>query len=117
MFRVGVEIIGVDEYIVEVNDYAHIKHISEDFVHEVLKGCGGVGKSERNYQPFIGTVSRPERGFPFVALADSEEVVGVFEVDFRIYPGFARSVEQVRGEGNRISVFASNFVETSVVYA
>src|SRR6202035_3834960 len=108
MFGVGAEIIGVDEYIVEVNDYAHIKHISEDFVHEVLKGRRGVGKSERNYQPFVGTISRPEHGFPFVALADSEEVVGVFEVDFRIYPGFAQSVEQVHGERNRVSENAAS---------
>jgi len=40
---VFVEVIGIYQDIVEVDDDGDIQHVREDVIHEVLEGGGGVG--------------------------------------------------------------------------
>jgi hypothetical protein len=37
-----VGIVGVDKYIIEVNDDTNIKHVGENVVHESLKSSWGI---------------------------------------------------------------------------
>ena len=48
MFSVKFFVVGIDEDVVEVNDYADIKHVGEDVVHESLKSGWSVGESEQH---------------------------------------------------------------------
>ena len=45
--------------------------------------------------PFEGAVASPENHLPFVALLDSDQVVGVLEVDFQIDFGLVWAVKEV----------------------
>jgi hypothetical protein len=42
MLLVHVGIVGVDEYIIEINDNTNIKHVRENVVHESLESSWGV---------------------------------------------------------------------------
>ena len=47
MFAVKV-LVGVDEYIIKVDDYANVEHVREDIVHKSLKSGWSIGESERH---------------------------------------------------------------------
>ena len=54
-------------------------------------------------------------GFPFITFTDSNEVVGVLQVDFSIHGGFLQAVEEVRDMWKWVLVFLCDFVEASKV--
>ena len=74
--------VRVDEYVVKVHQYTNIKQVTEDVIHEALESGGCIGESERHYVPFEGAIASPESHLPFVALLDSDQMVGVPEVNF-----------------------------------
>ena len=74
--------VGVDEYVVEVHQYTNIEQVTKDIIHEALESSGCVGESEGHYVPFKGTIASLESCLPFVALSDSDQMVGIPEVDF-----------------------------------
>ena len=61
----------------------------------MLKSSGRVHKSEGHDAPFEGAVEGVESSFPFIALSDSDQMVGVPEVNFQIDFGLARAVKEV----------------------
>ena len=52
-----------------------------------------------------------EGHFGFIPLRNVYEVVSVFQVDFRVYPGGPRGVEQVCDERKWVMIFLCDFVE------
>ena len=74
VFFLGVR---VDEYVVEVHQYTNIKQVAEDVIHEVLESGGCIGESKRHYAPFEGAIASLESCLPFIALSDSDQMVGV----------------------------------------
>ena len=79
VFFLGVR---VDEYVIEVHQYTNIEQVTEDIIHEALESDGCIGESERHYAPFKGAAVSPESRLPFIALLDSDQMVGMPEVDF-----------------------------------
>ena len=79
VFFLGVR---VDEYVIEVHQYTNIKQVTEDVIYEVLESSGCIGESKRHYVPLKGAVASPESRLPFVALSDSDQIVGMPEVNF-----------------------------------
>ena len=77
------------------NIYTNIKQVTKNIIHEALESGGCIGESKRHYAPFKGAVVSPESRLPFVALSDSDQMVGVLEVDFQIDFGLAWAVEEV----------------------
>jgi len=45
-------VIQVDEYIIQINHDIDIQKVGENDIHESLKGCRSIGKTERHYRPF-----------------------------------------------------------------
>ena len=43
------KVVGIDQYVVQVDDDIDVHHIGEDVVHEPLKSCGSVSKAFRHY--------------------------------------------------------------------
>ena len=74
--------VGVDEYVIEVHQYTNIEQVAEDVIHEALESSGCIGESERHYMPFKGAIASLESCLPFVALSDSDQMVGMLEVNF-----------------------------------
>ena len=65
----------------------------------MLKGGGHVRKSKGHDAPFERAVAGAESGFPFIALSDTDQVVRMTEVDFRIESCLSQAVEKVRDAG------------------
>src|SRR5882724_866139 len=74
----------VDENVVQVDDDCDIKHICENVVHKLLKGCGCIGKPFRHYQPLKRAISGSECSFPFISGCDSDQVVCMLEVNLGV---------------------------------
>ena len=72
VFPVVGDIVGVDQYVVQVDDYGDVEHVGEDVVHEMLEGGRRVRKSERHDVPLEGAVACAERRFPFITVGDAD---------------------------------------------
>ena len=70
----------------------------------MLESCGSIGKSEGHNEPFKRTIAGAESGFPFITIHNTDEVIGMSEIDGGIDMGFACSGKEVRNEWERISI-------------
>ena len=110
-------VVGVNEDIVEVNDYQDVEKVLKDVVHETLESGGSVRKSEGHYEPFEGSVFCAERGFPLVAFRDADQMVSVSEVNFCIDTSFTGTVEEIGNERKRIAILFRDSVQGSEIDA
>ena len=92
MGQVLLWIVGVYQDIIQVYDYGDVNHIGEDVVHEPLETRRGNGEPLRHHKPLKRPVLSLEGGFPFVAIGDADEVVGMLQVDLGVDPGLAWSI-------------------------
>ena len=92
MGRVLLRIVGVYQDIIQVYYYGDVNHFSEDVVHEPLETRQGIGEPLGHHQPLERPVSGPEGGFPFVAIGNVDEVVGMLQVNLGVEPGLAWSI-------------------------
>ena len=53
-------IFGIDEDIVEVDDDANVKEVTENVIHEALESGRGICKSERYNEPFKRAIASAE---------------------------------------------------------
>jgi len=44
--------VQVDEYIIQIDHNTNIQEIGENVIHELLKGCRSISKTEGNYRLF-----------------------------------------------------------------
>ena len=43
------KVIGIDQYVIQIDNDIDVYHIHEDVVHELLKSCGSVSKAFWHY--------------------------------------------------------------------
>ena len=43
-------VVWVDKYIIQIDHNTDIQKVKENIVHELLKGCGSIGMTERYYR-------------------------------------------------------------------
>jgi hypothetical protein len=110
-------VIGIDKYVVKIDNDRNVKEIGKNVVNEVLKSRRGISETFRDNQPFKGAIASTEGGLPFIAFGDPDQMVGVFKVDFSVDACSPGSVKKVRGKGNRIAVFLRDTVESSEIHA
>jgi hypothetical protein len=58
-----------------------------------------------------------EGGLPFVAFVDSDQMIGMVEINFGIDLCLLGTLEEVGNAGKRVVVFLGEFVETAEVNA
>ena len=58
-----------------------------------------------------------ESSFPFITICNTDEVIGVSEINGGIDTGFTHSGKEVGNEWKGISVFFGYFIETLEIYA
>ena len=92
------KVIGIDQYIIQIDNDIDIYHIHEYVVHELLKSCGSISKAFWHYQPLKGSIMSLEGGLPFVSCCNVNQMVCVPEVDFGIDSCFLWCIEQIRNE-------------------
>ena len=92
MGRVLLRIVRVHQDVIQVYNYRGVNHISEDVIHEPLEPHRGLGGPLRHYKPLERPVSGLEGGFPFVAISDTDEVVGMLQVNLGVDLCLVRSI-------------------------
>lgn len=70
------------ENVIKVNKHKYVQKILEDVINEGLEECGSMAETEWHHQILKMSYGSFEKGFPFIPLADGEQVVGVAEVEF-----------------------------------
>ena len=58
-----------------------------------------------------------EGSFSFVTFMDSNEVVGMLEINFGEYPSLSRTVKEVSHSGEQVAILLCNLLEPSEVDA
>jgi hypothetical protein len=110
-------VIRIDEDVVKIYDDANIEEIAEDVVYEALESGGSIRKSEGHDQPPIGAIASVECGLPFVSIGDPDEMISMAKVDLGVYPGPARSIQEVRNEREWIAILPGNAIKAPEVHA
>jgi len=77
-------VVGVDEDVIQVDNYRDINHIGEDVIHEPLESSWGIGEPFGHDQPLEGSVVGLECHFPLVPGCDAHQVVRMPEVNLCI---------------------------------
>ena len=76
--------VGIHQESIQVDDYRDVNHVGKDIIHEPLETSWGVGEPLGHHQPLKGPISGPESGFSFVTIGDTDEMVGMSQVDFGV---------------------------------
>ena len=87
------KVIGIDQYVIQIDNDINVYHIHEDVVHEPLKSCRSVSKAFRHYQPLKRSVASPEGGLPFVSCCNADQMVCMLEVNFSVDSCFSWCIE------------------------
>ena len=87
------KVVGIDQYVIQVDNDINVHHIGEDVIHEPLKSCGSVSKAFRHYQPLKRSVASSEGGLPFISCCNADQMVRVSEVNFSVDSCFSWCVE------------------------
>ena len=58
-----------------------------------------------------------ECGFPLVAFGDSDKMVCMVEVDFRVDPSLPRCVQQIQYEQDWVTIFFHDFIQCTEIDA
>ena len=98
------EVVGIDQYVVQIDNDIDVYHICEDVIHELLKSCRSISKAFWHYQPLRGSVMSLEGSLPFVSCCDANQVVCVPQVDFGVDSCFSWCVEQIGNEWKWITI-------------
>ena len=104
-----------NENVVEVDNNEVISHVTEDIIHEMLEGCGGIGHSEGHDQVFERAIAGAKGCFPFVPRGNADIVVAPVNVELGKEPSSSESHDDIGNDRERVSIFDSDFVELSVV--
>ena len=86
-------------------------------IHECLEVSRCIGKSHKHYQVLIKFYFGTECGFPFLSLCDSDEVVGLLQIEFGVLLSTINAVHDFIDTQQRVAVFDSDIIEFSVVDA
>ena len=73
-------IIQVDEYIIQIDHDTDIQKIGENVIHELLEGCGSIGKTKGHYKPFKLSIMCPKGSLPFITISDVNQMVSIVKI-------------------------------------
>ena len=90
-------------------------HIGENVIHERLKSRRGIAEPKKHYSGFKETKRGDERRFPLIFLPDVDIVITPLNIKFGEQCGVLHVIDQLRDEGERISIVNSVGVEISII--
>ena len=93
MLLVVLGVVGVDEYIVKVDDDTNIQHVGKKAIDKALKSGWSIGEALGYNAPLVGSIASTKGSLGLVALGNPKKVVGVPKVEFGIDASPARRVE------------------------
>ena len=87
------QIIGVYQDVIQVYNYGDVNHIRKNVIHEPLETHWGIGEPLGHYKPLERPVLSLEGGFPFIAISNMDEVVGMSQVDLGVDPRLVQGIQ------------------------
>ena len=91
----GLEVLGVYQDVIQIDDNADIEEIRKDAIDKSLESCRSICQAEGHDIPLEGPISCAERGFPFINLCNVDQMVHIAEIDLGVDLGLARGIEEV----------------------
>jgi hypothetical protein len=82
-----------------------------------LKARRGVSEAERHNSIFEVAITGAEGRFLLIAFLNTDSVVGVLDVNLTKILCASKPIEDLRNEGERVTILYQDTVEPSVVYA
>ena len=89
MVLVLLEVVGIDEYVVQISSCEVVQVRCQSVINEILERCGCVGEPEGHYQQFEEAVPRSGCRLPLVGILHPDEVVGSLYIQFGEYPSLS----------------------------
>ena len=101
MFLMGLEVLGVYQDVIQIDDNTDIKEIHEDAIDKSVESCRSICQAKGHHIPLEGTIPHAERGFPFITFCNADQVVCMAEINLRVDLGLARGIgrSNIRGSG------------------
>ena len=110
VFLMGLEVLGVYQDVIQIDDNTDIEEICEDTIDKSLKSHRGVSQAEGHDIPLKGPIPRAECGFPFITFCNADQVVCIAEINLRVDLGLARGIKEVRYQREWVAVFLGQLV-------
>lgn len=110
MMMVFLVFLGVDEYVIDVNEYKLVEEISKDIVHEILDHARVIW----HHQVLVVASGSNESRFPLFPSSDPDQIFSV-EVQLGEYYGFSQLIQGGWDGGQWVAELHRDEVETMVV--
>ena len=95
MFLMGLEVLGVYQDIIQIDDNTDIEEVHEDAINKLLESCRSICQAEGHDIPLKGTIPHAECSFPFITFCNADQMVHMAEINLRIDLGLARGIEEI----------------------
>ena len=105
-----------NENVVEVDNNEVISHVTEDIIHEMLEGCGGIGHSEGHDQVFERAIAGAKGCFQFVPRGNADIVVARSKVEFGKNLGLLEAIEEIVDQRKWVSVLSGDAVQAPIIH-
>ena len=89
------QIIGVNQDVVQVDDYRDVQEIGEDFIHEMLEGQWSIWQAKWYYELFEQAVMSVEGCLPLIPLGNAYHMISTLQVYFWVYLHLSRSIQEI----------------------
>jgi hypothetical protein len=110
-------VLGVDEYIIDIDDHSFVEQLVQDLVDRRLERSWRIAQAKRHYQVLKQAISRAEGRFPLIALGDADKVVTVLQVQLGEYLRTTKAFAQFSHKRQRGSILDRHPVQASIVDA
>ena len=110
VFLMGLEVLGVYQDVIQIDNNTDIEEICKDAIDESLESHRSICQAEGHDIPLEGTIPCVERGFPFITFCNADQVVRMAEINLRVDLGLARGIKEIGNKGKWIAVFLSQLV-------
>src|SRR5438045_9606257 len=115
MSFVFLERIRIDEQIIEVRDHEIVEILPKYVVNEVLERARSIAKTEGHHLVFVEPIATAKSRLPFFSTGHPKAIVTISHVEFREPFRLADSSEDFADERERVTIFDSDSIKSTVI--
>lgn len=82
----------------------------------MLERSRAIRQPEGHHKVFKQTISRPERGLPFVSLGDAKAIECGYDIQFGVVLSFTQPIQSLSDQWDRVSVLYRERIEGPIVH-
>ncbi len=105
------------QYVIQVDIYELIYHVSQHVIDECLENRGGVGQPEGHNKIFKVPPGGIKRGLPLIPLPNADQMISVTQIEFTKDGCSLQPLESWRHQRQRISILYRDVVQPSIINA